>query len=205
MYDLFAHTHHTRRDNDLNCVRDVAGKVTQRQAIEQRWTTDNLYSSSVFAAPGPVFSLADLVRQAGGRPARDAYLDFCKQAPMIVATAPGIEEVFALFHAATDDQLAGLRSVVEHLRQRTGKPVMVGHGGYWNRLEFEKVPFFQIYDPETEPFYPANLHTDLRPLVAGQEARIELFVVDHQFTVKQMQLFDSGVTTGRIPPSPRPA
>ena len=24
---------------------------------------------------------------------------------------------------------------------------------YWNRLEFEKVPFFQIYDPETETIY----------------------------------------------------
>ncbi len=32
---------------------------------------------------------------------------------------------------------------------------MVGHGGYWTRLEFEKVPFFDIYDPETEPWYPA--------------------------------------------------
>jgi hypothetical protein len=41
---------------------------------------------------------------------------------------------------------------------------MVGHGGYWNRLEFEKVPFFDIFDPETEPLYPANIHTDFTPV-----------------------------------------
>jgi hypothetical protein len=51
---------------------------------------------------------------------------------------------------------------------------MVGHGGYWNRFELERVPYFQIYDPETEPLYPANLHTDLWPLVAGQEKVIWL-------------------------------
>ena len=60
------------------------------------------------------------------------------------------------------------KAKVEHLRKATGKPVMVGHGGYWTRLEFEKVPFFDIYDPETEPWYPAPLHTDLPPLVEGQ-------------------------------------
>ena len=46
---------------------------------------------------------------------------------------------------------------------------MTGHGGYWTRLEFEKAPFFDIYDPETEPWYPAPLHTDLRPLIEGQK------------------------------------
>ena len=46
---------------------------------------------------------------------------------------------------------------------------MVGHGGYYNRLEFEKVPFFDIYDPETEPLYPANLHTALTPLLRGKD------------------------------------
>jgi hypothetical protein len=47
-------------------------------------------------------------------------------------------------------------------------PADPGHGGYWNRFEFEKAPFFDIYDPETEPLYPANLHTDLMPLIAGK-------------------------------------
>jgi hypothetical protein len=51
---------------------------------------------------------------------------------------------------------------------------MVGHGGYWNRLEFEKVPFFDIFDPETEPLFPANLHTDLAPLVRGKDKVIWL-------------------------------
>jgi hypothetical protein len=93
---------------------------------------------------------------------------------MVVSVAPGIEEAFGLFHTVTPAQIAGLRGVVESLRKATGKPVMVGHGGYWNRFEFERVPFFDIYDPETEPLYPANLHTDLMPLIAGQEKTIWL-------------------------------
>ena len=42
------------------------------------------------------------------------------------------------------------------------------------RLEFEKAPFFDIYDPETEPWYPAPVHTDLKPLVEGQKKVIWL-------------------------------
>jgi hypothetical protein len=167
MYDRFSGEGYTR-EKGFNCARDVAGRVTPRDTIEKRWTADNRYSSSAFVAPEPVFSTAELAERAGGQASLDAYLDFCRRAPMIVSTAPGIEEAFGLFHAATAEQLAGLRHVVEHVRRVTGKPVMVGHGGYWNRLEFEKVPYFQIYDPETEPFHPANLHTDLRPLVEGQ-------------------------------------
>jgi hypothetical protein len=174
MYDRFSGDLYTRRANDFNCARDVAGKITPRELIEKRWTEDNLYSSTAFAVPDAVFSTAELVAKAGGQAALDAYLNFCKRAPMVVATTPGIEEVFGLFHTATTSQLDGLRAVVEHLRRVTDKPVMVGHGGYWNRLEFEKVPYFQIYDPETEPLYPANLHTDLWPLVAGQEKVIWL-------------------------------
>src|SRR5262249_30569601 len=42
------------------------------------------------------------------------------------------------------------------------------------RLEFEKAPFFDIYDPETEPLYPANLHTDLAPLLKRKDKVIWL-------------------------------
>src|SRR5262249_55047102 len=45
---------------------------------------------------------------------------------------------------------------------------------YWNRFELERVPFFDIYDPETEPLYPANLHIDLWPLVRGKDKVIWL-------------------------------
>lgn len=173
-YDRFSGEHYTRRANDFNCARDVAGRVTPRETIDKRWTDDNRYSSTAFVTPDTVFSMRDLVTHAGGQAALDAYLDFCRRAPMVVAVTPGIEEAFGLFHGATPQQLAGLRDVVEHLRRATDKPVMVGHGGYWNRFEFEKVPYFQIYDPETEPLYPANLHTDLRPLVDGQEKVIWL-------------------------------
>ena len=174
MYDRFGQDAYTRRGNDLNAARDVAGAITPRATIEQRWAADNLYASTAFVVPGPVFSTAALVDKAGGQAALDAYLDFCKRAPMVVSTAPGIEETFALFHTARAEELGGLRAVVEHLRRATAKPVMVGHGGYWNRFEFEKVPFFDIYDPETEPLYPANLHTDLWPLVQGQDKVIWL-------------------------------
>jgi hypothetical protein len=168
MYDGFTPEPYNRRENDFNTARDVAGAITPRETVEKRWTTDNLYSSTVFVTPGPVSSIAELRDKAGGEASLKAYLDFCKQPAMVVATAPGIEESFGLFHTMTEQQLAGLGAVVEHLRKATGKPVMVSHGGYWNRLEFEKVPYFDIYDPETEPLYPANLHTDLWPLIEGR-------------------------------------
>ncbi len=48
--------------------------------------------------------------------------------------------------------------------QDLGKPVMVGHGGYWNRIEFERVPYFDIYDPET---YKRFLDEGFRLLLVG--------------------------------------
>jgi hypothetical protein len=93
---------------------------------------------------------------------------------MLLSVAPGIEEAFGLFQAKSPSELRGLRSVVELLRRATAKPVMLSHGGYWNLFEFEKAPFFDVYDPETEPFFPANLHTDLLPIVGGQAQAIWL-------------------------------
>jgi hypothetical protein len=168
MYDGFGSGTYVRRAFDFNCSRHVAGSITPRATLDKEWASDNRYASTVFVVPGPVFSLDDLTTKAGGREALDASLAFVKTAPMVVSTAPGIEEAFGLFQGATPPQLSGLGQVVDQLRRATGKPVMVGHGGYWNRFELEKVPYFDIYDPETEPFYPANLHTDLRPLVQGR-------------------------------------
>ena len=167
IYAGFTSAGYSRR-NDFNCLRYVAGGVTKRAAIEKRWQKEKLYCSSAFVVPQVVFSLADLSAKAGGKEKLDAYLSFCRDAPMVVSVAPGVEEAFGTFHAAGAKQLAGLRRVVEHLRKRVGKPVMVGHGGYWNRFEFAKVPFFDLYDPETEPFFPANIHVDLMPLLAGK-------------------------------------
>src|SRR5947208_4502082 len=93
---------------------------------------------------------------------------------MVAAVSRGTKEAFGYFAGMTPNQLDDLKAEVQQLRQATGKPVMVGHGGYWNRLEFEKVPYFDIYDPETEPLYPANLHTDLQPLVRGKNKVIWL-------------------------------
>src|SRR5207248_1159988 len=160
---------YTRSRNDFNCLRYIAGSVSDPKLLDKKWKEDNLYCSSAFVVPDIVFSLDQLQARVGGKDKLDAYLAFCKTAPMVVSTAPGIEEAFGNFHGATPGQLQGLGQVVEHLRKTTGKPVMVGHGGYWNRFEFEKVPFFDIYDPETEPLYPANLHTDLWPLVRGKD------------------------------------
>jgi hypothetical protein len=174
MYDGFGSSTYERRTFDFNCARHVAASITPRAALEKEWTADNRYASTAFVVPTPVFSMDELAAKAGGRDALDAYLAFAKAAPMVVSTGPGIEEVFGVFQSASAEQLAGLGQVVDHLRRATGKPVMVGHGGYWNRFEFEKVPYFDIYDPETEPFYPANLHTDLQPLVQGRAKAIWL-------------------------------
>jgi hypothetical protein len=174
IYDRFTAATYTRKVNDLNCARYVAGSITDLKALEKMWREDNRYCSSAFVVPAPVFSLAELNKAAGGPGKLAAYLAAVKDAPMVVSTAPGIEEAFGLFHQSTPAQLQGLRDVVDHLRKATNKPVMVGHGGYWNRLEWEKVPFFDIYDPETEPWYPANLHTDLAPLLHRKDQAVWL-------------------------------
>ena len=168
IYDGFTSKGYTRAEGGFNATRYVAGSITDRKALEKAWTVDNLVASSAFVTPGPVCSEGDLAKTAGGEAALSANLAFLKTAPMVVSVAPGIEEAFGLFHKITPAQIAGLRGIVDAIRAATGKPVMVGHGGYWNRFEFERVPFFDIFDPETEPLYPANLHTDLMPLIDGQ-------------------------------------
>lgn len=168
LYDGFNSQPYTRSRNDFNCLRFVAGSVTKPDHIVAVWQRENLYCSSAFVSPQPPWSVPDLTARAGGAATLTEYLAACKTSFAVVSTAPGIEEAFGLFHSKTDAELDGLRRTVEYIRAATRKPVMVGHGGYWNRFEFEKVPFFDLYDPETEPFYPANLHTDLWPLVKGQ-------------------------------------
>src|SRR5262249_59123647 len=91
-----------------------------------------------------------------GRRGPGEYLTFIKNAPMVVAVSPGPEEAFGWFSGMPPAQLAKVKADADPLRQGTGKPVMVGHGGYWNRLEFEKAPLYDIYHPETEPIYPAT-------------------------------------------------
>jgi len=172
MYDGYGSSTYTRTENDFNCDRYVAASISSIKALEKSWTEQNKYGSTVYVVPSPVFSLAELEKGAGGKDKLKDYLAFAKTAPMVVSTAPGIEEAFGLFHEKSPTQLKGLEQVVEYLRKETGKPVMVGHGGYWNRLEFEKATFFDIFDPETEPWYPANLHTDLLPLVRGKDKAI---------------------------------
>jgi len=177
IYDQYQSDIYTRKRDDFNCNRYVASTITPQQTIETRWK-DNLYCSTAFVTPAPdpvpPFSLDDLSKKAGGQDKLDKYLTFCKTAPMVVSVTPGLEESFGLFLKMTPEQLQGLGEVVADLRKRTGKPVMVGHGGYYNRFDFEKVPYFDIYDPETEPIYPANLHTALAPLVQGKDKVIWL-------------------------------
>ena len=161
---------------DGNAVRFVAGAKAgfPTAKMDELWTKENIYTSSAFVVPDPAWSLEEAARMVvtkdkpDGKANLAANLAFCKSAPMVVSTAVGIEEAFGNISNATDAQIAGMKEVAAHFRTATGKPVMVGHGGYWNRIEFERVPYFDIYDPETEPFYPANLHTDMLPLIRGQ-------------------------------------
>ena len=164
MYDRHNSLSSTRKQYDFNCMRYVAGAISKHDILDKRWLGDNLYCSSAFAIPTEAFTLEDAFKKAAGKDKLDAYLDACKKSPTVVSIAPGIEEAFGLFQGATPAQIKGLEQVADYMRQKSGRPIMVGHGGYWNRLEFEKAPFFDIYDPETEPLYPANIHTDYTPL-----------------------------------------
>ncbi len=174
IYDGYGSGSYNRRDNDFNCLRQYPsfGKSTSSQimaSVEGAWKNDNLYCATFFVGPSPgPFSTEELISCAGGPDELDRALKFVREAPMVVSGGTGTEEAFGQFTAATPEQLQGMSEAVQMVREKTGKPVMVGHGGYWNRFEFEHIPWFDIYDPETEPLYPANLHTDLLPLVAGQ-------------------------------------
>jgi len=164
IYDRFTGDPYTRSRNDFNAVRYVAGAFTPKDIMDKKWQEQNLYASTAFVTPGPVWSLAELQKQ----PNLADYLAFVKTAPEVISTTPGIEEAFSLFTTATPEKIKGMQEVVSYLRQQTGKPVMNSHGGFWNRFEWERSQFFDIFDPETEPFYPANLHTDLQPLIKGK-------------------------------------
>ncbi|MGH7899014.1 MAG: hypothetical protein ACREQQ_13750, partial [Candidatus Binatia bacterium] len=175
VYDGHTQLPYNRHDNDLNALRYVATKNPKlEEQLWNRWKEDNLYAATWFVAPSAVFSIPELKEKAGGREELERLLKLAAHAPMILSTAPGFEEEFGTFHGVDAERLTRLGELVAFLRDETGKPVMVGHGGDWNRFEFEKVPFFDIYDPETEPFYPANLHTDLQPLVDGRNKVIWL-------------------------------
>ncbi|MEO8361474.1 MAG: hypothetical protein ABI672_15685, partial [Vicinamibacteria bacterium] len=168
LYDGYVSTTYKRANSDLNSLRYVAGALMDPTGLTRTWTTENQLAASAFISKSPAFSQSDFEAAAGGPATLASNLAFAKDAPSVVSLAPGIEEAFGLFQTVTPDQLSHLEQIVSSIRRATGKPVMIGHGGYWNRFEFERVPFFDIYDPETEPLYPANLHTDLMPLIGGK-------------------------------------
>ncbi|HKB41282.1 MAG TPA: hypothetical protein VKD72_32960, partial [Gemmataceae bacterium] len=163
LYDRHGGNLSARKLWDLNCNRYVEGALVKQDALEARWK-EGLYASTLFVPPP----------ERSGKPWPGDYLTFIKNVPMVVSVSPGPEEAFGWFSGMTPAQLAKVKADADHLRQATGKPVMVGHGGYWNRLEFEKAPFYDIYDPETEPLYPAPLHSDMRPLVEGKAKAVWL-------------------------------
>jgi hypothetical protein len=178
-YDGFTAAPYNRHRNDMNTLRYVESyrAVTDPKHVEElqaKWAKDNLYCSTFFIVPNPVWSLDELIKKTGGQEKLAEYIKFTKDDAMVVSTSAGVEEAFGIFHKATPEQLAGMGDAVKYLREQTGKPVMVAHGGGWNRFEFEKVPYYDIYDPETEPWFPAPLHVDLWPLVQGQDKVIWL-------------------------------
>lgn len=162
LYDRHGGTLGKRELWDVNCLRFVEGAPTPPDKLPEMMKS-GLYASTVFVKP-----------PAAGKPWPEEYLAKIKAAPNLVAVSPGPEEAFGHFAPMTSEQLAKVKAQADYLRKATGRPVMVGHGGYWTRLELERVPFFDILDPETEPLYPAPLHTDLAPLIAGQPKAIWL-------------------------------
>lgn len=174
LYDRHSGNLNSRKLFDFNCLRYVAGSITDAKILEKLWQSENLYCSTAFATPDPVFSMDELFKKGGGKDKLDANLAYYRKAPMVVSVTPGIEEAFGLFHTATPAQIKGMEQAVDYLRKQSGRPVMVGHGGYYNLFEFERVPFFDIFDPETEPLYPANIHTDITPIIKGKDKVIWL-------------------------------
>ncbi len=173
MYDGFGSQTYTRSKNDFNCQRYFPGygnlidaKLTAN--VETAWKNDNLYCATMFVSPSPgPWSPAELIARAGGEQQLDALLAFVRLGrPMVVSAGAGIEEAFGQFTAATPQQLQGLAEAVEIIRKKTGKPVMVGHGGYWNRFEFEPravVRYFRPGDRAALPGEPAH-----RPVATGR-------------------------------------
>ena len=161
LYDRYGGNLKSRELWDTNCERHVEiPKFYTQVQLEALWK-QGLYTSTAFMPPK-------------AKPWPADHLKYLRTAPMVASVSPGPEETFAYFTPMTQKQLDDVKADVDLLRQATGKPVMVGHGGYWNRLELERATFFDVFDPETEPWYPAPLHTDLKPLIEGQKKTIWL-------------------------------
>ena len=161
LYDRYGGNLKSRDLWDTNCERHVeTPKFYTKEQLEALWK-QGLYTSTAFLPPKT-------------KPWPEEHLKYLSSAPMVASVSPGPEEAFAYFTPMSQKQLDDLKIDVDYLRKATGKPVMVGHGGYWNRLEFERAKFFDVYDPETEPWYPAPIHTDLKPLIENQKKAIWL-------------------------------
>ena len=165
IYDGYTAANYKGNTADFNALRKAPGPAFDLDRLNREWREERKYTATAFLTKTPIYEVPEGMA---------SELAATRQAPMIVSVSPGLDEAFALFLPLTEDKLAGLRKVVERMRSESGKPVMVGHGGYWNRFEFEKVPFFDIYDPETEPLHPANLHTDLAPILTGADKAVWL-------------------------------
>ena len=63
MYDRFTSAPYTRKDNDFNCLRYVAGSISDPKNLDKKWTGDNLYGSSAFVAPQPVYTVEELEKK----------------------------------------------------------------------------------------------------------------------------------------------
>lgn len=164
----------TRKKNDFNVTRYYCNLQTSKSTLINVWDQDNIQAATAFAFGYPAYSLSAMFAKSGvgGQAGLDSYLAWCSNAPMVVSIGPGIEECFSEFVVRTPAEIDGLQQVVSYIRDHTGKPVMASHGGYWNRFEFERIPFFDIFDPETEPLFPANIHTDLMPFIKGQRKAV---------------------------------
>jgi len=162
----------SHQTDDFTTIRYYCNAQTAQSTLNNEWNMRNLQCATAFAFGYPVYDTATMFARMGGQSSADAYLAWVSNAPMVAATGPGIEECFSEFIGRTPTELNGLHAVVDYLRSHTGKPVMASHGGYWNRFEFEKIDFFDIFDPETEPIFPANLHVDLQPITRGKAKAI---------------------------------
>ena len=157
IYDRFTSAPYSRRLT----TSTACGTWPARSPIPRRWrragrrTTST--AASAFVTPQPAFSLDDLAKQAGrpGQAGRHLPQVLSQGADGGLGRAGHRGGVRALPGAGRDSS-GGSGRWPSTCGEQTGKPVMVGHGGSWNRFEFEKVPVFRHLRPRDRAPLPGR-------------------------------------------------
>lgn len=162
-----------RQEYDFNGNRTTPAPVNQNSASaasDIAWSEDNRYTPMAWLGAHPGLISVEQLNAVYGNESAKKVLDTIRTSPYVVSTNPGVDEVVSHFIAFKPEAIASLKTLTEHIRKNTGRPVSVGYGASLHRAEFERVPFFDIYEIGTAPFGPAPLHVDFWPALGKQDA-----------------------------------